>query len=164
MKESYEEELANRFGLQRRGDCGNNVFLSVRAEGQAGQLLSSPLLRSKQAINFACRPCPDGWIRPEDTDLGDQMEAWIFTSMSIPVGRIILADGEGSVAPLGYRAKLHLVDNANGTADSSFTTVGVALVRTVPEPVPEPSSITRLITGATALIGYGYRRKRKKAA
>ncbi len=53
MKESYEEELANHFGLQRRGDCGNNVVLSVRAEGQAGQLLSSEI------ISFACRPCPD---------------------------------------------------------------------------------------------------------
>ncbi len=34
MKESYEEDLANDFGLQRKGDCGNNVVLSVRAEGQ----------------------------------------------------------------------------------------------------------------------------------
>ena len=53
MKESYEEDLANRFGLQRRGDCGNNVVLSVRTEGQAGQLLSSEI------TTFACRPCPD---------------------------------------------------------------------------------------------------------
>ena len=53
MKESYEEELANHFGLQRRGDCGNNVVLSVRAEGHAGQLLSSEI------TIFACRPCPD---------------------------------------------------------------------------------------------------------
>ena len=36
MKESYEEELANHFGFQRRGDCGSNVVMSVRAEGQAG--------------------------------------------------------------------------------------------------------------------------------
>jgi hypothetical protein len=42
MKESYEEDLANYFGLQRRGDCGNNVVLSVCVEGLAGQLLSSP--------------------------------------------------------------------------------------------------------------------------
>ena len=41
MKESYEEDLGNRFGLQRRADCGNNVVLSVRAEGHAGQLLNS---------------------------------------------------------------------------------------------------------------------------
>lgn len=53
MKESYEEDVANHFGLQRRGDCGNNVVLSVRAEGQAGQLLSSEI------TILACRPCPD---------------------------------------------------------------------------------------------------------
>lgn len=33
MKESYEEGLANHFGLQRRGDSGNNVVLSVRVGG-----------------------------------------------------------------------------------------------------------------------------------
>ena len=53
MKESYEENLANYFGLQRRGDCGNKVVLSVRSEGQAGQPLSSEI------TTFACRPCPD---------------------------------------------------------------------------------------------------------
>lgn len=52
MKESYEEGLANHFGLQRRGVSGNNVVLSVRAEGQAGQLLSSEI------TTFACRPYP----------------------------------------------------------------------------------------------------------
>ncbi len=30
--------------------------------------------------------------------------------------------------------------------------------------IPEPSSITLLITGASGLIGYGWRRKRKMAA
>lgn len=53
MKESYEEDLASHFGLQRRGDCGNNVVLSIRAEGQAGQLLSSEIL------TIACRPRTD---------------------------------------------------------------------------------------------------------
>ncbi len=43
MKESNEEDLANHFGLRRRGDRGNNVVLSVRTEGQAGQLLSSEI-------------------------------------------------------------------------------------------------------------------------
>lgn len=47
MKESYEEDVANHFGLQRRGDCGNNVVLSVRAEGQAGQLCSSEITPQK---------------------------------------------------------------------------------------------------------------------
>jgi hypothetical protein len=42
MKVSYEEELAIHFGLQRRGDSGNGIVLSVRAKGNAGQLLSSP--------------------------------------------------------------------------------------------------------------------------
>ena len=53
MKESYEEDLVHHFGLQRRGDCGNKVVLSVRAEGQAGQLLNSEI------TTFACRSCPD---------------------------------------------------------------------------------------------------------
>ncbi len=43
MKVSYEESLANHFGLQRRCDGGNDVVLSVRAEGNAGQLLSSEI-------------------------------------------------------------------------------------------------------------------------
>ncbi|MFO7902276.1 MAG: hypothetical protein R6U98_06430 [Pirellulaceae bacterium] len=53
MKESYEEDGAHRFSLQRRGDRGNKVVLSVRVEGQAGQLLSSEITTS------ACRFCPD---------------------------------------------------------------------------------------------------------
>jgi len=53
MKESYEEDGAHHFGLQRRGDCGNKVVLSVRGEGVAGQPLSSEISSS------ACRPCSD---------------------------------------------------------------------------------------------------------
>ena len=53
MKVSYEERLAIDFGLRRRCDCDNNVVLSVRAGGIAGQLLSSEI------ILFVCRPCPD---------------------------------------------------------------------------------------------------------
>jgi len=53
MKESYEESLANDFGLQRRCDSGNNVVLSVRDEVHAGKLLSSEI------SIFACRPCLD---------------------------------------------------------------------------------------------------------
>lgn len=34
MKVSYEKSLANRLGLQRRCDGGNNVVLSVRIGGQ----------------------------------------------------------------------------------------------------------------------------------
>ena len=49
----YEEGLAYHFGLRRRCDRGNNVVLSVRWEGNAGQLLSSEI------IPLACRPCPD---------------------------------------------------------------------------------------------------------
>jgi hypothetical protein len=51
MKVSYEEDLANHFGLRRRCDCGNNVVLSVRAGGSVGQLLSSEIRTSM------CRPC-----------------------------------------------------------------------------------------------------------
>jgi hypothetical protein len=53
MKVSYEERVATDFGLRRRCDCDNNVVLSVRAGGYAGQLLSSEI------IHFTCRPCPD---------------------------------------------------------------------------------------------------------
>ncbi len=48
---SYEEGLANHFGLRRRCDGGNNVALSVRAGGSVGQLLSSEISTSR------CRPC-----------------------------------------------------------------------------------------------------------
>ena len=50
---SYEEELANHFGLQRRAGIGNDASLSVRAEGNAGQLVSSDITK------FVCRPCSD---------------------------------------------------------------------------------------------------------
>ena len=53
MKVSYEERLAIDFGLRRRCDEGNDVVLSVRAGGNAGQPLSSEIL------TFVCRPCPD---------------------------------------------------------------------------------------------------------
>ena len=51
MKVSYEEDLANYFGLRRRCDEGNNVVLSVRAGGSVGQLMSSEIRASR------CRPC-----------------------------------------------------------------------------------------------------------
>ena len=41
MKVSYEESLANSFGLQRRGGSGNRSVLSVRAKGNVGQPLNS---------------------------------------------------------------------------------------------------------------------------
>ena len=39
MKVSYEEGLANYFGLRRRDECGNASLLSVRAGGSVGQLI-----------------------------------------------------------------------------------------------------------------------------
>ena len=53
MQVSYEEDLANHFGLQRRGVSGNRFVLSVRAKGNAGQPLSSEITTS------VCRSCPD---------------------------------------------------------------------------------------------------------
>ena len=53
MKVSYEEDLANRFGLQRRDVLGNRLVLSVRGKGNAGQVLSSEITTS------VCRSCPD---------------------------------------------------------------------------------------------------------
>ena len=43
MKVSCEENLANCFGLERRGGCGNAAVLSVRGKGNAGQPLSSEI-------------------------------------------------------------------------------------------------------------------------
>ena len=43
MRVSYEEDLANCFGLQRRGDSKTEIVLSVRAKGNAGQLLGSEI-------------------------------------------------------------------------------------------------------------------------
>jgi hypothetical protein len=51
MKVSYEERLANYFGLRRWCDSGNNIVLSVRAGGSVGQLSSSEISTSR------CRPC-----------------------------------------------------------------------------------------------------------
>ena len=53
MKVSYEEGLANHFGLQRRGGSGDRSVLSVRAKENVGQLLSSEITTS------VCRSCPD---------------------------------------------------------------------------------------------------------
>ncbi|MCF7956305.1 MAG: hypothetical protein K9M75_10920, partial [Phycisphaerae bacterium] len=53
MKVSYEENLANYFGLQRRGGCGNAAVLSDRGKGNAGQPLSSEI------TTFVCRSCSD---------------------------------------------------------------------------------------------------------
>ena len=46
MKVSYEEDLANRFGLQRRDVLGSRLVLSVRGKGNAGQVLSSEITTS----------------------------------------------------------------------------------------------------------------------
>ena len=49
MRVSYEEDLANYFGLQRRGDSGTGIVLSVRAKGNAGQPQSSRPKRMNRA-------------------------------------------------------------------------------------------------------------------
>ena len=59
MEDSYEEDLANHFGLQRRGVPGNRFVLSVRAKGNAGQPFSSeispPVCRSSPVWEKAYR-------------------------------------------------------------------------------------------------------------
>ena len=55
MQVSYEEELAAHFGLQRRGDFGNGIVLSVRGKGNAGQPLSS----APSSLDRAPIPCAD---------------------------------------------------------------------------------------------------------
>jgi hypothetical protein len=102
---------------------------------------------------------------PSRTGAGDQMEVWIRTGIYPGIGRIVLSDGDPTFTsnPIGHRAILHLTDVVD--ADTAYNEVGVALVRSVPptSPVPEPSSLVLLATGAIGLIGYR-RRKRKQAA
>ena len=57
MKVSYEESIANYFGLQRRGGPGDRTVLSVRAKGNAGQPLSSRPKSIEQGTTFVCRSC-----------------------------------------------------------------------------------------------------------
>jgi|GEM_PF-2108501 len=64
MQISYEESLANSFGLQRRGGSSHRSVLSVRAKGNAGQPLSSRfsicgVLPEHGGTTFVCRSCPD---------------------------------------------------------------------------------------------------------
>lgn len=68
MKVSYEEDLANHFGLQRRRGIGNVAALSVRAEGNVGQLLSSEIL------TFACRSHP---VREKATSPPPLLARWL---------------------------------------------------------------------------------------
>ena len=59
MKESYEKGLAQPLGPKTYADDGNAVGVGMGKEVHAGQVLNSPLLRSKQGIPSACRPCSD---------------------------------------------------------------------------------------------------------
>ena len=52
MKESYEEDLANHFGLEPYAGDGNIAGVAS-ARGNAGQPLSSEIK------NFVCRSCSD---------------------------------------------------------------------------------------------------------
>jgi len=52
MKVSYEESLANYFGLQRRGGSGDRSVLSVRAKGNAGQPLNSDIIYQQRYKSF----------------------------------------------------------------------------------------------------------------
>ena len=54
MKESYEEDLANRFGLLRRTGNGNVSGLSVRGEGLAGP--PTQRVPGSEIITSVCRP------------------------------------------------------------------------------------------------------------
>ncbi|TWU19234.1 hypothetical protein Poly21_14050 [Allorhodopirellula heiligendammensis] len=56
MRVSYEEGLANYFGLRRRSDEGNNIALSVRAGGSVGQLIE---LRN-QVLHVPTVSCASG--------------------------------------------------------------------------------------------------------
>lgn len=77
MKVSYEERLAIDFGLRRRCDEGNNVVLSIRAGGNAGQLLSSEIITS------VCRPCPDRGKATSQRSLLGKIEADTAESVNL---------------------------------------------------------------------------------
>ena len=98
MKVSYEEDLANRFGLDRRGVLGNWFVLSVRDKGNAGQVLSSEITAS------VCRSCPDlekatsqlpYWQgNSEHGGVCDPVHVW--TSQIARTGRSLPLGGEGA--------------------------------------------------------------------
>ena len=48
MKESYEEDGAHHFGLQRKDDRGNKVDLSVRVERQHPARVAHQLIEARQ--------------------------------------------------------------------------------------------------------------------
>ena len=57
MKESYEEDLANHFGLEPCAGDGNIAGVAS-ARGNTGWPLSSPCY-NRNGITFVCRSCPD---------------------------------------------------------------------------------------------------------
>ena len=59
MRVSYEENLANYFGLQRSGDLQTEIVLSVRAKGNARPATELPPKTHEQGTTFVCRSCPD---------------------------------------------------------------------------------------------------------
>jgi len=57
MKVSYEESLANYFGLQRRGGLGNRSVLSVRAKGKRRPAIELPVFQLNRGTTSLCRSC-----------------------------------------------------------------------------------------------------------
>lgn len=78
MKVSHEEVLANHFGLQRRRGIGDDAALSVRAEGNVGQLLSSEIL------TFACRSYP---VREKAKSRSPLLARWLMDAAGTGQGK-----------------------------------------------------------------------------
>jgi hypothetical protein len=115
MKVSYEEGLANNFGLQRRGGPGDRTVLSVRAKGNAGQPLSSDI------TTFVCRSRPD---REKATPcaplwqgafghggVNEPVHAWTFQTRE-PGG------------PVGFHWQREAMNLASGTVSKRFRRKG----------------------------------------
>ena len=106
MKVSYEENLANCFGHQRRGGLHAETVLSVRAKGNAGQPLSSDI------TTFVCRSCPD---REKATSCAPLWQgAYGHGGVQEPVHAWTFQTREPG-GPVGFRFQWVVIPPENGT-------------------------------------------------
>jgi hypothetical protein len=105
MKVSYEERLAVDFGLRRRCDEGNDVVLSVRAGGNAGQLFSYEILTS------AGRPCDNNRL------LSDGTHTYTYDFEGNRTKKTVTATGEATEYEWDHRNRLVRVTHLDSVGD-----------------------------------------------